>query len=55
LVVGLVAPVGSSGVKPTRISPPRRNLVTISAGVSTPASPWLPAAAAASTLVAELP
>ena len=35
---GLVAPVGSSGAKPTRIRPPRRYLATISAGVSTPAS-----------------
>ena len=44
LVVGLVAPVGSSAAKPTRISPPRWNLATISAGVSTPARSRLPAA-----------
>jgi hypothetical protein len=55
LVVGLVEPVGSSGAKPTRIKPPSLNLVTISAGVSTPPRFWLPAAEALSTRVAELP
>jgi hypothetical protein len=55
LVVGFVAPVGSCAVKLTRIRPPRWNLAIISAGVFTPASPWLPAAEVLSTFVAELP
>jgi hypothetical protein len=54
-VAGLVAPVGSSGVNATRISPARPNFVTISAGVSTPAIRWLPAAAGLSTRSAAAP
>ena len=54
-VVAWLPEVGSSALKPTRMTPPSRYFATISAGVSTPASARLPAAEPAETSVAELP
>src|SRR6185312_7079561 len=55
LVVSWLPLVGSSALKPTRISPPSRYLAIMSAGVSTPARAWLPAAEPVETFVAESP